>query len=265
MSFDLSSIQTGVTMGPPRILIMGVPGIGKTTWAAQAKKAIFIRTEDGTGGLDVSSFPLATKYEQVKDSLKSLYKDEHDFKTLVIDSASGLETLIYKHVCEANHFESIEDFGYGKGYKMAVEEWGRFLRILDALRTHRGMTEILTAHCKIAKHSPPDLEAYSRYYMDLDSKTAEELTRWSDAVLFANYETFTKKEEAGFGNKETKGVGAGKRLMFTEERPSHIAKNRYNLPYEMPLDYAEFKAAVDAFKSSKQPKHQQQKEGGSND
>ncbi|MDR0869400.1 MAG: ATP-binding protein [Planctomycetaceae bacterium] len=43
----LQTIQTGKAQAPPRLLIYGTEGIGKSTFGASAPKPIFIPTEDG--------------------------------------------------------------------------------------------------------------------------------------------------------------------------------------------------------------------------
>ena len=43
----LERIHTGRRHSPPRFLIYGTEGIGKSTTASQAPKPIFIPTEDG--------------------------------------------------------------------------------------------------------------------------------------------------------------------------------------------------------------------------
>jgi len=85
MAFSLASIQRN-TPKSPRMLIHGMPGVGKTTFACSAPDPIVIQTEDGLGTLDVPAFPLATDYAQVMEALGSLYQEEHSFRTLVVDS-----------------------------------------------------------------------------------------------------------------------------------------------------------------------------------
>jgi hypothetical protein len=50
--------------------------------------------------------------------------------------------------------------------------------------------------------------------------------------------TTVKAEERG--RVRTRGQGEGERVMYTEERPTWIAKNRYGLPAEMPLSWSAF-------------------------
>ena len=52
-------------------------------------------------------------------------------------------------------------------------------------------------------------------------------------VLFCNYKTHTRKADVGFDKKVVRGVGSGERVVFTEERPAYLAKNRWGLPPEI--------------------------------
>ena len=54
----LDNIQTGRENKPPRIMIYGSEGVGKSTFGASAPGAIFIQTEDGLGEIDCRKFPL---------------------------------------------------------------------------------------------------------------------------------------------------------------------------------------------------------------
>jgi hypothetical protein len=66
------------------------------------------------------------------------------------------------------------------------------------------------------------------------------VAEWSDEVLFATYKVFTKATEEGFNQKRVQGLGTGERVLRTTERPSHLAKNRLNLPDELPLAWSAF-------------------------
>jgi hypothetical protein len=61
--------------------------------------------------------------------------------------------------------------------------------------------------------------------------------------MFARYEVFIKKD-----NKQAvKGKGfGGERVCHTQWNPGWDAKNRHGLPETLPLDYAEFAAAIAA-------------------
>ncbi|NYZ70527.1 AAA family ATPase, partial [Endozoicomonas sp. SM1973] len=97
MASSLQSISKTKGMQAPRILIYGTHGIGKTTFAANAPNPIFLFTEDGAGQLALDSFPLLKTYEDVISALNALINEEHDFKTVVLDSLDHLEPLVWEH------------------------------------------------------------------------------------------------------------------------------------------------------------------------
>jgi len=67
---------------------------------------------------------------------------------------------------------------------------------------------------------------------------------WCDAVLFANYRVMTKETEVGFNKEVRRGVTTGERLMYSNEKPAYLAKNRFGLPDSMPLSWDAFASAL---------------------
>ena len=233
----LSQIHRGRKLAPRRTMVFGVQGIGKSGFAASAPHTIFIPTEDGLGNIDCESFPVAQSYEQVLQALAELYQEEHPYQTLAIDSADWLEQLIWADVCKKRGVENIEDIGYGKGYTFALKQWREVLDGLEALRKERGMAIILIAHAKIKRFEHPENPSFDRYVPRLHKSAGSLLAEYSDEVLFATYRVHTKLNDEGFGRKRAQGIGTGERILRTTERPAHLAKNRLNLPDELPLDW----------------------------
>lgn len=221
---------------PPRILLYSVEGLGKSTFGASAVSPIFIQTEDGLDEINVARFPKAETFEDVLTAMRFLYTEPHNFKTLVIDTIDWLEALVWKTVCDRHKKNHIEDFGYGKGYKFAMDEWNVLLRGLSALREEKNMAIILLAHADIKRFDSPETEPYDRYCIKTHASITEKLSEWCDAVLFANYVITIEKTDVGFNKKVVRGSGGGYRMMYTEERPAFRAKNRYGLPAELPFE-----------------------------
>ena len=240
----MKQIQVGKVPAPRRTLVYGTHGIGKSTFGAMAEKPIFIQTEDGLGEIDCERFPLAQSYEDVLAALSELYTEEHDYRTVVIDSLDWLERLIWEKVCQTHKVDSIEKIPYAKGYVFALTHWREVIQGLTALRQQRGMAIILVAHCQIEKFANPETDTYDRYSPKLQKLASALIQEWCDEILFATYEVHTKTITEAFDHKRVQGIGIGRRILRTTERPAHMAKNRLNLPEEIPLDYRVYAACV---------------------
>lgn len=242
----LSAVVRGRLEKPMRVLLYGVEGCGKSTFAANAPRPIFIAAEDGTAQLDVARFPEPRNWREVLDAVDELATGDHDFQTVVVDTLDWLEPMCWEHlVAEAKgaKITSIEDFGFGKGYVAALDQWRLLLARFEQLRARRGMHVIFLAHSWIKTFKNPEDDDFDRYELKLHAKAGGLLKEWSDAVLFARYETFTNKDEK---TKRARGVSTGFRIIHTQRTAAWDAKNRYDLPAELPLDWQAYADAVRA-------------------
>ena len=232
----LEKIISGKQQKPRRIVLYGPDGVGKSSWASQADSPIFLATEDGCDDIGVDRTPLITTFEQFNCYTSALIQEPHDYKTAVIDSADWLERLVHKAVAAKENKTSIENIGYGKGYKLALDGWRFVLGTLDELRK-KGMTIIILAHAKVERFEPPGSDAYDRYELALHKHAAPVIREWADEVFFATFDIDTIRESGDFGRERVKAVG-GRRVVHTTEAPTHLAKRRMKLPDVMPLDYS---------------------------
>jgi hypothetical protein len=239
----LASVVKGRQDKPMRVLLYGVEGIGKSTFAANAPSPIFIPVEDGTAHLDVARFPKPSTWAEVIEAIDEIGASEHDFRTVVVDTLDALEALCWAHVvtkAASPKVKSIEDFGYGKGYTAALEEWRLFLSHLERLRNQRGMHVMLLAHSLIKTFKNPEDEDFDRYQLRMHDKAGGLLKDWCDCVLFARYETFVSIDDRA---KRARGVSTGARVIHTQRTAAWDAKNRYDLPETLPLDWEAFHGA----------------------
>jgi hypothetical protein len=239
----MQNIQTGRESRPPRLMFYGTEGIGKSSKAVCTPNAIFLPTEDGLGEIDCHKFPLARSLEDVQAALDELYTEKHDYQTVVIDTLDWLEHMIWDVLCKAYGVTSIEkvDGGYGKGYIHAMTYWRQIVDRLDLLRNERNMMVVLLAHAKVERFEDPEEAAYDRYSPRLNKHAAALISEWCDAVLFATRKIITRTETGAFNRTRAKATAVGKdggdRIFRCIGGPSCIAKNRYNLPAELPLDW----------------------------
>lgn len=233
-------VQTTRTNEPPRIVLHGIHGVGKSTWASSAPSPIFLQTEDGLTTIDVPHFPLAKNIDDVWVYIAALIKEDHDYKTFVIDTIDWLEKLIWADVCASNNVKSLEQIGYGKGYQFAMAQWDRLFAGLDLLRK-KGMAVVILAHNEVKTFSPPDGDAYDRYQIKLHKTAAAKTEEWADIVLFAGFKTIVNAESG-------KVINNAERIIHTTNRPAWKAKTRYTLPDTLPLD--DFGALLTAIKGN---------------
>lgn len=232
---------------PRRVLIYGVQGVGKSTFASKAPNPIFLPTEEGLDNMDAQAFPRLRTWSEFQEALTALDTNEHDYQTVVIDSLDKLEELIWAQVCTDHKAKSIEEIEYGKGYMAALTYWNWALSGLEYLRDQKNMWAILIAHSQIQRFEAPDKPAYDRYCPRLHKAAAPRIQEWCDEVFFATWEVFVKTTKGGFGKEKGQAVGTGNRIMRTTEQPFCAAKNRLDtgstpIPEHIPLSWEAYAA-----------------------
>lgn len=236
------SLVVGKQELPPRICVYGVHGVGKSTFASKFPSPIFISTEDGLSSLDVTSFPRSKSVEDVSAAIKTLIKEEHDFKTVVVDSVDWLiEPLIVADV-DSKYDEKAQS--YGKGQMYVAETFREILQGLDVLRKKRSMNVVLLAHSNVTRFEDPRTEPYDRFVPKIPNRCNGILQEWVDIMAFAGYKVIIKKSDSGFNQQKARGITTGERLLHFVEQPAFVAKNRYSLPDDMEMNYDEFAKLV---------------------
>jgi hypothetical protein len=245
------------------MIILGQSKIGKSSFCAGAPDVVFlpIAKEEGIDSLKVAKFPVINSFTEFMDALRVLAEEDHNFKYVAIDSASALEPLIYKDVCDEYGVANIELVlgGWGKGFTFALDRWEKVMAALDYLRDEKDMGCFLIGHVIVKRFDDPERASYDQYRFDLNEKAANQLIRWSDFVGFANKNIGVTEEKSGFNKKITKGedLDAETNYLFTKKTPAHPGGGRDHwgqLPPEIPLYWESFMEEVQALLEPPAPK-----------
>ncbi|MDD3089125.1 MAG: ATP-binding protein [Smithellaceae bacterium] len=234
MAIDLGS-QVTCPPKPPRMLLHGREGVGKTTFACGAPNAYLLDLEGGRGLCAPKMAQEPKTYADVLDHIRALIEQDHGYQTLIVDSLDVLESLITDQVCLAGGYSSISSPAYGKGYAERTRIWSTFWTALDCLRDRRGMMIILIAHSQVVKVEDPILPAFDAHELHLYKTEKAKATEWPDMVGFCMVKTYTVQD-----GERNLATTADERVLLTKSNPAYTAKNRYSMPEEIPLSWQEF-------------------------
>jgi phage nucleotide-binding protein len=239
MAIDLSQLSKPSGQRPVIITLFGEGGMGKTTLASMFPKPVIIRTEDGTTSLigndNVSLFPLAQSSQDVLDAIEALATQEHDHKTLVLDSITQLATMIESEIVAADpKAKSINQAGggYGAGYSTAADRHRLIRDWAGALAYEKGMNVVFIGHADTETMDLPDFDPYTRYSVRLHKKSLPHYTDNVDAVCMIRLKTFTR----GDGDKK-RAISSGEREIICFPQAASVTKNRFNITEPLPFTF----------------------------
>lgn len=196
--------------------IYGEPKTGKSTFASKFSHAMFICTEPGHKFLTVfGGDHVHTSWEDIRDTVTRLCKEEHDFETIVIDTVDNAFDMCSRYVLKQRGIEHESDEGYGKGWTAVKKE---FKSVIDALAS-RGFGLIFISHVKQLER---EIKGIKRPFIDnsLGNSAKNYINGLCDFIFY------------GFIDDE------GNRLVRTKSNINTNAGDRSGiLPEVMPLDY----------------------------
>jgi hypothetical protein len=223
-------IIKGKQQRPQRVVIYGVESVGKTTFASKFPNPLFLDIEGGSNHLNVDRVAVSSWKELGQCITEAAATD---YETIVIDSADWAERLAVEDLLATSKKQSVEDFGFGKGWVMAAEKVSRFLTALDSL-IDAGKHVVVLAHSKVQRTEPPDiLAAYDRYELKLSKQSSPLVKEWADELWFFRFKTKAVSQENG----KAKGIGGKERIILTTHSAAYDAKTRSGLAEELPMEW----------------------------
>ena len=228
MGFNITS---GPTATAQKVVLYGVEGIGKSTFASQFPNPVFIDTEGSTSNMNIKRLDNPNSWQMLLDEVNYV-KQSRICSTLIIDSADWAERICKEHLAVLGKWTDSNN-DYGAKYVALEKEFGLLINKLSDL-VELGINVVLTAHAKLKKKEEPDqMGAFDRYQLKMEDKTGAIVKEWADMVLFANYEMTVLTDEK---TKSKKATG-GHRVMYATHYPGWDAKNRHALPDKLPFEF----------------------------
>lgn len=231
----LNNIKRGKQQRPQRVIIYGPEGVGKSTLAAGLPSPVLLDTEQGSSHIDVARLDCRS-YGDVINAVEELKQGGHGFQTVIIDSIDWCERFLQNSFLKEEnrkknaHHNSIEDLGYGKGYKMIEPVAMDLLSRLNTLMS-AGMNVVLVGHSRRVKFEMPETAgAYDKHELNLSKFVAPLVKEWADAILFCNFVVTVQ---------DGKGHGGNQRMVYTSPSAPWEAKNRHGMPAIMSMDAGE--------------------------
>ncbi len=253
----LAGIRKGKKKSPDRILLYGVKGVGKSTFAASAPAAVFISPEDGVDELDVAVFddPRPQAYDEVVGAVEALATEEHEYRTLVIDTIDWVEHLVRDKIISSTRdtktgrpWTPADYDAFGRGVNLAVDEFRKLIEAMERMQRAKGMDVVLLAHARAINFKNPVGEDYMMYSPAMGGRPLIDLWGdWVKAVLFANYDIEVQK---GRGWEKNKARADGTRVVYTQFNACWEAKNRHGLPPAIDLNWDDYVAFRDQERSA---------------
>ena len=218
--------------------IFGEAGLGKTSLAATFPNPIFIRAEDGLQAIAEDqrpdAFPVLENSEELWKQMAALINEEHDYKTVVIDSVTALERMFVQSVIEDDPKKpkSINQAmgGYGAGLA-AVGQLHQRVRKAAGMLVDRGCNVVFVGHADTETIELPDSDPYTRYSLRLGKKSIAPYSDDVDAVGFIKLQTFTM----GDGERK-KAISDGSRVLVLYSTANNLSKNRFGITEDLPVE-----------------------------
>ena len=261
----LEKYKRAVVRKPEKLVVEGEAGAGKTTFACSShtkKEPVFVINADDGGenvfhktGINLIHDCIPTgdvkenaeKWDQLMATLREIATEKSGIKRIIIDSVDKVEILAQAKTCALHKLTHIEDMGYGKGFAYSRGEMAKLLSGLNYLRDTQEIQPILVCHTQVRTINKPTMEPYDSFVLKLHRSLCGDIMEWADVILFVAFETIVKKIDSGFNRKDSRAIQSGKRFLYTSGSMGVDAKNRFDLPAEIPADWNEYQGLINNF------------------
>lgn len=202
-------------------LIYGQPKAGKTTFCSHFDGALFIATEPGHKFQEIFKVD-PQNWTDVLMITKNLLETEHNFKTIIIDTADNAYKMCADYIKKKYKIDHESDLGFGKGYSFVKDE---FMRVINAL-AQKGFGIVFISHA-----STREIEENGVKRAVTDSTLSGSASKTISGLCDFIFYVYVDKD--------------GQRRFRTKGSPALNAGDRSGqLPEVMPLDFENLKKEI---------------------
>jgi len=254
--FDLKAARAAaerMIIMPPRLVIHGEPGIGKSSFGANAPGCVFIKTEAGCDALGVPSLPVegvCETWEQVLQAFDAVLDSPEGVQWIVLDSLNGAHQLCRQYICDKDFGgtwvskRGVEGYNaWAAGDKASAIEIKRLLAKADQARG-QNIGIMMLGHTGLHKQGDACGSDFYKFGMDMEPRSWAFVLQWADQVGHACREFVTGKRDGENRAKATM-VNSDRWLVF-DGGPATDAKCRagYDMPAKIILSFEEYQSKL---------------------
>ena len=229
--FNLKPTVISRDLSAKYILLYSKPKVGKTSFAAQLPRNLFLATEIGYNAINGITAQKITKWGDIRAAVKQL-KDPRAremFDTVTIDTITIAADLCEKFILAREGVTKLNEIPYGQGWKMVSKELSDTLREITML----GFGLIMICHSK-EKQSPytdADGNAVTSVEPDLNKNVYTVCNALCDLIAYIGV--------------EFDADGQAHRWLYTRQTPNIFAGSRWKyLKGKIPFGYQELVDAI---------------------
>ena len=214
-----------------QMLLLGAPGLGKTTFAISgAPTPLIIDLEGGAKRYKRLNAELkrvdasGAKWEQLMAILDVALGSPH--ATIILDTADAAAEMLRQHLYNTFNINIEKDSlmsagrGYGHAFDVMSEHWRKMIAKLSAI-TAAGKHVCVICHVDDKEVTKPNQRPYTAQVIRLPKRIAPLLSEWAEIIGHLDLEA----SDSGDQLNSTK-----KRLLHVSPDLHVLAKNRFLLP-----------------------------------